>query len=191
MIKIFRNYQSLSDETLMLNIKGQDDKAFEELYRRYSELLLFYFFRMLGGNAAMAKDFLQELFLKIIEQPEKFNTHLKFKTWIYTIAHNLCKNEYRKQAVRNKNTESLYPGTENHTLPDDILDQKLFNNALEKALESLSFEQKSIFVLRHQKHLSIREIKKVTGLPEGTIKSRLYYAIQKLADQLKEYNLKE
>jgi len=191
MIKLFRNYQSLSDEALMLHIKGHDKNAFAELYGRYSELMLHYFFRMLGGNEVQARDFLQELFLKIVEQPERFNTHLSFKTWIYTVAHNLCKNEYRKQSVRRKNDEYLFPEEEAHDEPEDLLDQKLFEAALEQALQELSFEQRSIFILKHQKQLSIRDIKSITGVPEGTIKSRLFYAIRNLAEQLKEFNPQE
>lgn len=188
MIKLFRNYQSLSDEALMLQIKGRDKNAFTELYHRYSELMLHYFFRMLGGNEVLSRDFLQELFLKIVEQPERFNTHLSFKTWIYTVAHNLCKNEYRKQKVRRKNDEYLFSEEETADQSEHLLDQKLFETALEQALQELSFEQRSVFILRHQKQLSIRDIKSITGIPEGTIKSRLFYAVRNLAEQLKEYN---
>ncbi|MDP7122228.1 MAG: sigma-70 family RNA polymerase sigma factor, partial [Candidatus Marinimicrobia bacterium] len=74
--------------------------AFDELYARYSSRLFHYFYRMLGGNPEKARDFLQDIFFKIVENPDRFHTGNRFSSWVFTIAHNMCKNEYRRLDVR-------------------------------------------------------------------------------------------
>ena len=101
-----KRYQQFSDEHLMKLIQGGDASAFNELYDRYSKRLLHYFYRMLGQKEDKAQDFLQDLFLKVIDKTDFFDTDKNFSTWIFTVAYNLCKNEYRKMAVR-KNTNSV------------------------------------------------------------------------------------
>jgi RNA polymerase sigma-70 factor (ECF subfamily) len=94
------NLKKFSDEELMSLVKTGREMAFEELYQRYSKRMLFYFHRNFYGDGEKAQDFLQDLFLKIIEKSNYFDVNKKFSTWIYTLASNLCKNEFRKNAVR-------------------------------------------------------------------------------------------
>ncbi len=84
----------------MVALNTQDTAAFDELYERYSTRLLHYFYRMLGKETEKAQDFLQDLLLKIVEKPHLFDTRQRFSTWVYTIASNMCKNEYRRLQVR-------------------------------------------------------------------------------------------
>jgi RNA polymerase sigma-70 factor (ECF subfamily) len=91
---------TISDEHLMEGIHHGDTDAFNELYLRYHKRLLYYFYRMLGNSSEKAQDFLQDIFVKIIDHPESFNISRKFSTWIFSVAHNMCKNEYRRLAVR-------------------------------------------------------------------------------------------
>ena len=91
-----KKYINLSDEQLMARIIKNDAHAFNEIYNRYSHRLLIFFLRALGGHDEKAQDFLQDVFLKIIEKPYMFSVDKKFSTWIFTIANNLCKNEYRR-----------------------------------------------------------------------------------------------
>ncbi len=93
-------YSRISDEHLMISVHHGDVYAFNELYNRYSKRLLYYFYRMLGSSQEKSRDFLQDIFIKIIERPELFDTTRKFSTWIFSVAHNMCKNEYRRMAVR-------------------------------------------------------------------------------------------
>ena len=66
-------------------IQRRDISAFDELYRRYSHRLLRYFYRELGGDEGKAQDFLQEIFLKIVEKPELFDTERRFSSWIFRL----------------------------------------------------------------------------------------------------------
>jgi len=84
----------------MQRVHEGNEHALEEIYHRYASLLLKYFHRMLWREEEKAQDFLHDLFLKIIEQPHRFKTEAKFSTWIYSVANNMCKNEYRKRDFR-------------------------------------------------------------------------------------------
>ena len=114
--------KACSDEELMESVEVGEETAFDELYNRYSKRLLVYFYRMLGGNEEKAQDFLQDIFVKIIEKPHLFGSKNRFSSWVFTVANNMCKNEYRRLKVRNQvvNEKDLdcfpHPGENNQNL---------------------------------------------------------------------------
>ncbi|MGB7062982.1 MAG: sigma-70 family RNA polymerase sigma factor [Candidatus Zixiibacteriota bacterium] len=187
-------YKKLSDERLMELIQRRDTPAFDELYNRYSRRLLSYFLRELGGNEEKAQDFLQDIFLKIVEKPGLFDTERRFSTWIFTVAYNMCKNEYRRLEVRESAQNDLAADAvsrdyeSQYHQPEKNVDQKKFEKALLAELEKLDDGHRSAFLLRHQQNLSIREIGEILGCSQGTVKSRLFYTTQKLARRLKPFN---
>lgn len=192
---IFRNkHKDFSDEKLMEYIQRRDTSAFDELYRRYSHRLLCYFYRELGGDEQKAQDFLQEIFLKIVERPELFDTERKFSSWIFTVAYNLCKNEYRRLQVRQVVDENVdadaiaHDGESEYHQLEQSVDQKTFQRALSAELETFGDGHRSAFLLRYQQNMSIKEIGQILGCSEGTVKSRLFYTTQKLASKLKAFN---
>jgi RNA polymerase sigma-70 factor (ECF subfamily) len=191
MIALLRRYQSASDEELMRRICSHNTQAFNELYRRYSHPILHYFLRMLGGDEQLAQDFLQELFLKVVDHPHYFDTKQKFETWIFSIAHNMCKNEYRRQEIRSRPHFEYTLETETGNIIENDMDFGTFQSALEQALYLLPSEQRSAFILKYQNQLSIREIQSILGCSEGTVKSRIYHAARKLACHLREFNPQE
>jgi len=147
---------------------------------------------MFGGDEDKAQDFLQDLFLKIIEKPEQFISRHKFTSWIFTIAHNMCKNEYRRLDVRKKNEgklESLEATFDfGFTQIEKNIDQKLFEDHLIKQLMKLNPDYQTTFLLRFQENLTIKEISDIMECSEGTVKSRLFHITRKLMSRLKEFN---
>jgi len=185
------SYKKYSDEHLMSRIGDGDDMFLRELYNRYSNNLLYYFYRMLGGDEEKAQDFLQDVFLKIIEKPEQFNQNMTFSTWIFTIASNLCKNEYRRLKVRETTKNEPYLDNHEQTQEVDVLrkiNQDDFEKALQSELKNMDPEQSSTFLLRFQENLSIKEISEILNCAPGTVKSRIFYLTKKLSTRLKEYN---
>jgi RNA polymerase sigma-70 factor (ECF subfamily) len=184
-------YKSLSDEDLMIAVSKGDKRAFDEIYVRYSGPLLGYFIRMLWKDREKAEDFVHDIFAKIIRKPELFDPTRKFKTWIYSVANNMCKNEYKKQEVR-KNTSN---GLDTHYTVSDVNANVLnevadsqFRNEFEQSLEDLDEKHSGVFKLRHIDGLSIKEIADVLEISDGTVKSRLFYATKYLAASLKDFN---
>ena len=162
-----------------------DRSAFAELYRRYGVRMHGYFYRMLGRSITKAEDFTQELFLRIIEKQERFDQSACFRAWIYTIAANMVKNEYRRMG-RHPQTYPLEMAlaiSSGQTIVNE-LDQDILMNALLKALQELDEAHRQCFVLRYQEELSIQEISEILQCPAGTVKSRIHYAIKKLGKLL-------
>jgi len=174
----------------MIYIQKGNITALNELYHRYNHRLLQYFYKMFGGNKEKAQDFLQEIFLRIIEKSTLFNNGKKFSNWIFTIAHNMCKNEYRRQEVR-RNT---YIQNSNNDVqnPENIIEQKIDHKIIKKVvlneLNQMDVLHRTSFVLKFQENLTIKEISNILECAEGTVKSRLFYTIQKLSNRLKSYN---
>ncbi len=185
-----KKYNTYSDEVLMQFIQKGKEAAFDELYKRFSSRMYFYFYKMLWQDEAKANDFTQELFIKIIEKPDSFNTEMKFSTWFYTLANNMCKNEYRKQTNRQEaydNHKIIHDETSTET--QISLDSVAFNEHLYQALEELPAAHRSCFILRYKEELSVKEISQIVDCPEGTVKSRLYYATKKLGEQLRSWDI--
>lgn len=192
----FFRHKTSSDEELLIAISNGNSDSFNELYSRYKDRLLYYFYRMLSQDKEMAKDFLQEIFIKVINKPQLFDPKMKFSTWIFSIANNMCKNEYRRKDIR-KNTI-------NYENPD-ILNSEDYANTDHEPIIKLIFNQlnnfddthKSAFLLKYREGFSVEEISMILELPTGTIKSRLFYTRKKLQENMKnqhpeiidEYNL--
>ena len=190
-MKWLSSYKKFSDEELMSFISGGDLAYLKELYNRYSKKLLYYFYRMLGGDEETAQDFLQDVFLKIIEKADQFNLNKNFSVWIFTIASNLCKNEYRRLKVREiTQTESNLDYYEQLNPTDQIqlINQNDFERALLNELAKMDPEQSSTFILRYQENLSINEIGEILSCSPGTVKSRIFYITKKLASRLSEFD---
>lgn len=181
------DYKTCSDEKLMQHICSNDISAFNELYKRYNNKLLYYFYRMLGNSKEKSQDFLQELFYKIIEKPAMFDTRKKFSTWIYSVAHNMCKNEYRGLEVRKKITNNDSIETFAGECLNNPIDLKSFTEKLYKELNKLDENQKTAFIMKYREGFKIKEISKAMNCSEGTVKSRLFYTSKKLAVKLKEF----
>lgn len=176
---------SKTDEELMRLVQKGDHPALTELYRRYSRKLVRYFHRMLWRDENKAQDFLHDLFVKVIEKSGQFNTDRKFSTWIYSAAFNMCKNEYRRQAVRQSSSVGI---REDHMTDELKMDGREFLEMLEKALEQSDESDRNLFVMRYELEMPLADIASIMQCPEGTIKSRLFYLKKKLALNLRAFN---
>jgi RNA polymerase sigma-70 factor (ECF subfamily) len=186
-------YSLMNDQELMFHLQQGEASAFDELYTRYSKRLLGYFIRMLNFDKEKAQDSLHDVFLKIIEKPEQFDRARSFKSWVFTIAYNTCKNHYKHDGVVKEAKDEL-----KHTT--DVLDEKFFismaakmdavdfKKALNTELASLPVDKKTTFVLRYQEDYSINEIAEIMECSEGTVKSRIHYTLKILSEKLKVYN---
>lgn len=177
-----KSYINLSDEELMRYVSKGNTKAFEVLYDRYAPLMYRYFFRMLGQHKDIAEDFTQDIFIKIIEKPHLFDNARNFKAWMYCVASNMCKNQYRnKKAIVNiDNQEFKYTDNIEQGIDDMIMKANFL-----QAIEQLSEVYKECFILRFLEELSIKEIAEIAKIPEGTVKSRLHEATKQVRDFFK------
>jgi RNA polymerase sigma-70 factor (ECF subfamily) len=191
MFGLKRKQTTLTDEELILLMAEGDATAFNQLYKRYNERLFYYFFRMLGNSTEKAEDFLQDIFVKVIDKANTFDCSRKFSTWIFSIAHNMCKNEYRRMDVRkDSDIESYTESIAETEIPDFELvqvDVNKFNSDLFAELELLDDMHKSVFLLHYREDFSLKDIALMLNISEGTVKSRLFYARKRLAEKLVKY----
>lgn len=186
-------FSIMEDRELMVYVQKGEASAFDEIYKRYSKPMFGYFVRMLNYDKQKAEDALHDLFLKVIEKPHLFDTTKPFRTWLYSIAYNNCKNQYKhNEIVREAHQEIKHTGDnlDEHfvTRAAANMDAKDFKRALTDALAELPHDKKATFVLRYQEDRSIAEIAELMDCSEGTVKSRIHYTIKILSEKLRIYN---
>ena len=176
------------DEMLLAAVAAGDERLFAVLYGRYSQRLLLYFTRMLG--AEKAEDFVQEVFIKVIEKAGSLPPGSPFSTWCFSVAHNMCCNEYRHMSVRSTTVRVDMDGLVGRTGPgpDCRLDHQAFQVALQAELTQLDEQRRSTFLLRFQEEFALADIARIMGCSIGTVKSRLFYTVRRLAERLRIYD---
>ena len=190
-MRIFqKQVKQLSDEELMKLLSKGNQKAFDEIYLRYSDVLFGYFMKMLARDKEKCEDMVHDLFAKIIRKPDYFNVNRSFRTWVFSVACSMCKNEYKRMSVR-KHVSNDFEPTKSLQAESDTLKkvhESTFSESFYKALNALDEKHKNVFALRHFEGLSMKEIAETLEINEGTVKSRLFYATKTLAKELKEFN---
>lgn len=177
-----------SDEALMSHILKGNKIAFELLYERYFNKMVWYAHSFLQ-NTQSAEDTVQEVFIKIIQTPEKFDVNRTFSTWIYRVTANLCKNRLRDEKQRAQSAKEIVPDIEyNFSQLNHQADMIYLQNLLKEKFENLSEKEKNIFILRFEQQLSIKEVSAIMNIPEGSVKSGIYYLLKKYANILNYYN---
>jgi RNA polymerase sigma-70 factor (ECF subfamily) len=177
------------EEELVERLKRRDEAAFNELIRLYQARIFRLVFRMLGDRSE-AEDLAQEVFITVFKSIDGFRGDSKLSTWLYRVATNHCKNriKYLDRRARGKKKEfdeiaehnALESATMNPSAhiarPDQMLEAMQKEKILQDAIGSLEDEHRELIVLRDIEHMTYEQIQEITGLAEGTVKSRLHRA---------------
>ena len=189
-LNLLHSPNSLTDEQLMQRVADKgDDRAFDVLYHRHSRSLMGLLYRQLHQDEARAADLMQDAFMRVWAGRQRYAPGSSFRTWLFSIAYNLIKNEYRHdEHVSEYELHVMQSSTEGQDDDFDVrLDNETFDRALRLELEKLSPPQRMLFSLRFEEELSVSEIARIMDIPEGTVKSRQYKLVQTLKQRLKEY----
>src|SRR5689334_6459239 len=171
------------EQELVERLKQRDEAAFNAFVLRYQDRVFRVVLRMLGDRAE-AEDLAQEVFISIFKAIESFRGDSQLSTWVYRVAANHCRNRLKYLARRRRQLTDDFdeesaaaahgPSTpDRQGTPDRLLEARQTEQLLEEGLSKLDDEQRELVVLREVEHLSYEEIMAITGLPEGTVKSRL------------------
>lgn len=163
-----------SDEQLMARAAAGSDTAFEELYRRYARRLKGFFFMQLGGDEELAADSMHDVFLRAYEARTRYQEGSNFRTWIFTIAYNICKNHYRNNAYEAQLLASMDAEPISEGQIEVEMDAAVLDEALQQVLSELPAPLHQIFSLHYQEELTIPQVAEIMGIPAGTVKSRLH-----------------
>ena len=172
----------------MGRVSKGERKAFEALYDRYFKKLV-WFARSFVDETQKAEDLVQDVFIKLIEKPDQFDRTKTFSTWIYVVTSNRCKQLLRDEKNRLRIVhENILPYKEKSTGMNEQSDLKLLKNKIEALYSDCSEKEKNIYTLRFDQGLSIKEISTILGIPEGSVKSGIYYLLKKFAYHLKDFS---
>lgn len=176
---------SLADQLLVARLRARDEDAFNEAVRRYGAQVYNLILRMIG-NRAEAEDLAQEVFVTLFKSIDGFRGDAKLSTWILQIAANHARNRIKYLAIRagergdddasGRAASSLDPAGAHAHAPDRLIEQAETEAALQAAIAELEEAQRLLIILRDVEGLPYDEIAAITGLPEGTLKSRLHRA---------------
>ncbi len=173
-------------------IKGDQD-AFGEIVEIYKNSVYQLCFRMLG-NRHEAEDVAQEAFLRAYVNIKTFNQDLKFSTWLFRIATNLCIDRLRKKKpdyyldAEVAGTEGLTMYSQipsDHSLPETELESLELQETVQKEILKLPEKYRSAIVLKYIEDLSLNEISEILNLPLGTVKTRIHRGREALRQQLR------
>ncbi len=172
-----------NDKGLMNKAVHGDKAAFSRLVTKYKDRLYNFIYRMIPEEQE-AQDILQETFLRAYKERERYQPDYAFSTWLYTIATNLVRSEYRKRKRWKFISMGIGSQDDELTIPEVGYKDLNLMPYIEKALENLGYEYRTTFILRDIQQLPYEEIAQITKVPVGTVKSRLNRARRLLREQL-------
>ncbi len=165
---------------LMLRVKGGDARAFEELYGLYKRPLANFLYR-LCWNRPLVDDLMQEVFLRLWRAAPNYEPTARVSTYVFRIAHNLWINEGTKRRAQALGDVDR-PGRDD---PSKDLERGEVQAAVRKAIDELPDGERECLVLSEYNGLKYAEISEILGIPLGTVKSRIFGAVQRLREKLK------
>ena len=194
------DYKGATDEVLMMRFQGGDRDSFAILVRRHKTPIFNFILRQIR-NHTTAEDLTQDVFVRVVRSAASFKHEARFTTWIYSIARNLCIDHLRKMSLRRHPSldQASSRDKDGPTLGDRIANEHPSSSAHRQvtsndiaqrvgvAVEALPPEQREVFLLRQLGKVPFKEIAKLTGVPENTVKSRMRYALERLQQALAEY----
>jgi len=177
--------QTIADEVLIARIAKGDRSAMEALFARYRVRVFKFVLRMVR-NEATAEELNSDVFVDIWRQARTFEGRAAVSTWIFSIA------RFKALNALARRTEDELDEAKAETIEDDADDPETALAKKDKAavlrqcLDALSSEHREIVSLVYYQHKSVEEVSGIVGIPEATVKTRMFYARKKLSELLAE-----
>jgi RNA polymerase sigma-70 factor (ECF subfamily) len=176
--------QATPDDVLIARIAGGDRLAMQVLYARH-HVRVFRFTLRLVRNEATAEDLISEVFLDVWRQAGKFEGRSAVTTWLLSIARFKALSAMRRRPEAELDEEQAEAIVDESDDPEVVAQKKDKSDALRQCLAALSPEHREVIDLVYYHEKSVEEVAEITGIPEATVKTRMFYARKRLADLLK------
>lgn len=184
----------MNETELIERYLNGDTEAFSVLYEQYRKPLYSYITRSLSGSCGTAAidDIFQKIWLKVVDNLDKYRNQDKFAAWLFRIARNMIIDYVRQAKIRSANTPLLPEddcGSElemiadNSSCGDALLSNAEFTEAFECAVQEISPELREVFLMRMD-DISFKEIAEVQNCSINTALARMQYAIKNLSKKL-------
>jgi len=185
----FLNAMESEASAIARGLRRRDPDLLDRLIEQYQHRLLRYLV-YLSGNRELAEDLFQETWIRVLERGHQYDGKREFSTWLYAVARNLTIDYLRKKnpvsldgLMDDEGHASLEPA-DTQPMAWQIVQQHQQAERISAALVSIPAEYRETVVLRFQEGLALEEIATITGAPLGTVKSRLYRALNLLMSRL-------
>ena len=193
----------IQDFFLVRQVQGGNQAAFEQLVHAHDHAVLRLALRITGSQSD-AQDIYQEAFLKIYRKLGGFRFECSFTSWIYRIVTNLCLDHLRKTRNRRESgTKEVNKEGEEYDLLNQISDDRPAHNPeqqllrrelsehLSRALQTLTPRERMVFELKHFEGLKLRTVSEILNSSEGSVKTTLFRATQKLRSRLAGFHARK
>ena len=177
--------ETASDGDVVRAVLAGDAERYAVLVRRYRDRYARYAARMLGSPDA-AEDAVQDAFVRAFSQLGQCREPDNFAGWFFLILRNRCFAERRRSARAGRRLEETHEAIAAPDRTDGAVERRETERALERAVATLTPEQREVFVLKHVEGLPYEEIAQRTGATVASLKMRMHRAYDRLREQLKE-----
>ena len=177
--------QTIADEVLIAKIAKGDRSAMEALFARY-RVRVFKFVLRLVRNEAIAEELNSDVFVDIWRQAGTFEGRSAVSTWIFSIARFKALNALQRRGEEELDDDKADAIEDDADDPETVLAKKDKAAVLRQCLVELSAEHREIVNLIYYQHKSVEEVSGIVGIPEATVKTRMFYARKKLSELLAE-----
>lgn len=159
-------------------------QAFEMIINKYKNPLYATILRM-TKNPHDAQDLVQESFIKVYQQLEKYKETGSFSSWLYRVAMNHCMDEFRKKRYKMKSIEIDEGKVIAGDHPEIIFMKKEKSRQVERLISTLPEDERIIILLRYVNELSYQEISELVNMPLSTVRNKLHRAKKKMRETVK------
>jgi RNA polymerase sigma-70 factor (ECF subfamily) len=170
--------ETLSDEELMLQVREGVSEMLGILFDRHHAKLLNFYVR-LTGNRALSEDLVQDVFYRILRSRRTYRPGSPFAPWMYQVARNA-----RRDNLRRRVEVEFQEGMVEPILPSDELSNRQQSQVLHRALMQLPEDKREVLLLSRFQELKYSEIAQLLGCEVGTVKARVFRAMQELRQVL-------
>ena len=181
-----------SDDRMMAVFQHGQVSGFDRLYAKYRQPLHGYLYRHCRDDA-LTEELFQDVWLRVVSAAAGYQKRGRFRSWLFSLAHNRLVDHYRRNQANptftDEDSVALSEDQQAVSGPE-ALDQSRLRQNLDVVIQMLPLEQKSVFFLREEAGLALKEIAEIQGISIEAAKSRLRYAYQKLRRALSEREVK-
>jgi RNA polymerase sigma-70 factor (ECF subfamily) len=176
--------QATSDVALIGRIAAGDKLAMQVLFARH-HVRVYRFVLRLVRNETLAEDLISEVFLDVWRQAGKFEARSAVSTWLLAIARFKALSTLRKRSEEELDEDAAAAIEDPGDDPEVAVQKKDKSAVLRKALAVLSLDHREIIDLVYYHEKSVEEVAEIVGIPENTVKTRMFYARKQLSELLK------
>ena len=170
-----------SDETLITQIAGGDELAMRTLFARH-QVRLYRFLVRIVRDETLAEDLLSDVFLDVWRQAAQFEARAAVSTWLLAIGRYKALSALRRRTDVELNDEMASTIADPADDPEILLQKRDSGEVLRQCVAALSPAQAQIIDLVYYHEKSVSDVAEIVGIPEATVKTRMFYARRKLAE---------